>query len=202
MFAWTPENIDQMKSLALDCQSASQIATAIGAPTRSTIIGKCHRIGVKLTSRSGPKVKLTAKAPRKREKPPRTRTKRLPSRLLANMASSIAAPDEGVEPMPQCPPVQKQTCEECVAEPSEGIGLNDPPDGGQTNAVIIFDLTDRTCRWPLWQEDDDLGIEEKMFCGALTGGDTYCAFHAKASFAPQFSRAERAQFHAKQRANA
>jgi GcrA cell cycle regulator len=41
---WTQERIDQMVQLYLDGNSATEIAKAIGAPTRNMICGKIHRM--------------------------------------------------------------------------------------------------------------------------------------------------------------
>jgi len=41
---WTQENTDQMVKLYLDGHSATEIAKAIGAPTRNMICGKIHRM--------------------------------------------------------------------------------------------------------------------------------------------------------------
>jgi len=41
---WTQERTDQMIKLYLEGHSATEIAKAIGAPTRNTICGKIHRL--------------------------------------------------------------------------------------------------------------------------------------------------------------
>ena len=45
---WTEEAIEVLRTLALQGQSARTIAEALGAPSRSAVIGKANRIGIKL----------------------------------------------------------------------------------------------------------------------------------------------------------
>ena len=46
---WTAEAIEVLKRLALEGRSASVIAAALGAASRSAVIGKANRIGIKLS---------------------------------------------------------------------------------------------------------------------------------------------------------
>jgi GcrA cell cycle regulator len=45
---WTEEAIEVLKRLALEGRSASVIALALGAASRSAVIGKANRIGIRL----------------------------------------------------------------------------------------------------------------------------------------------------------
>ncbi|HXZ15739.1 MAG TPA: GcrA family cell cycle regulator, partial [Roseiarcus sp.] len=45
---WTEQTVETLRKLALEGRSAAWIAAAIGAPSRSAVIGKANRIGVKL----------------------------------------------------------------------------------------------------------------------------------------------------------
>src|SRR5271165_3678167 len=45
---WTAEAIEDLKRLALEGQSASVIAAALGAASRNAVIGKANRIGIRL----------------------------------------------------------------------------------------------------------------------------------------------------------
>jgi GcrA cell cycle regulator len=45
---WTEQTVETLKKLALEGRSASWIAAALGAPSRSAVIGKANRIGIKL----------------------------------------------------------------------------------------------------------------------------------------------------------
>lgn len=56
--AWTPERIEELKYLASQGLSNSQIARALGGLSRNAVIGKLHRMG--LTTHNGP-----SRSPRK-----------------------------------------------------------------------------------------------------------------------------------------
>ena len=59
---WTDEAVEILKKLALEGQSASLIAAALGAPTRNAVIGKANRIGIRLNGdgRASPPVRKPA----------------------------------------------------------------------------------------------------------------------------------------------
>lgn len=46
IFRWTDENEAELRRLWAEGKSASQVAKAIGAPTRNTVIGKVSRLGL------------------------------------------------------------------------------------------------------------------------------------------------------------
>jgi GcrA cell cycle regulator len=62
-----------------------------------------------------------------------------------------------------------------------------PPTRAQTarRPCCLLDLTNETCRWPLWNEAPDA---PRLFCGAaeakLHEGMPYCAEHARLAFGP------------------
>lgn len=51
------------------------------------------------------------------------------------------------------------------------------------NFCTILQLNDRTCRWPMW--DDETPASEKFYCGtpeaAIGQGRPYCAYHTRIS---------------------
>jgi GcrA cell cycle regulator len=49
------------------------------------------------------------------------------------------------------------------------------PDRGLIGGITLVQLTDATCRWPLWGADSD----ERLYCGAQTGDGCgpYCLEH-------------------------
>ena len=51
--AWTAEALEVLRKLALEGRSASVIAAALGATSRSAVIGKANRVGIKLNGRKG-----------------------------------------------------------------------------------------------------------------------------------------------------
>lgn len=48
-FNWTPQATEALKTLAAEGFSAKRIAEELGCPTRASVIGKAHRLGVDLT---------------------------------------------------------------------------------------------------------------------------------------------------------
>lgn len=48
------------------------------------------------------------------------------------------------------------------------------------NKITIFDLDQRSCRWPLWSSDEDA----KTYCGRklIKTSDTYCKEHAARAY--------------------
>ena len=51
---WTEQTVETLKKFALEGRSAAWIATALGAPSRSAVIGKANRIGIKLAGAPRP----------------------------------------------------------------------------------------------------------------------------------------------------
>ena len=47
----------------------------------------------------------------------------------------------------------------------------------------ITELTDRSCRFPMWAHDEPHGFDRREYCGApeadLYGGKPYCHYHAR-----------------------
>lgn len=64
-FKWTSERIDALKMLWNDGCTASQIAEEIGAPSKNSVIGKAHRVGLTHAGRTArAPIQLAAPAPR------------------------------------------------------------------------------------------------------------------------------------------
>lgn len=64
-FQWTPETIETVQLLQATGMSASQIATAIGAPSRCAVLGKVFRIRHPLLNRPSRAKPRKAKPPMK-----------------------------------------------------------------------------------------------------------------------------------------
>jgi hypothetical protein len=48
----------------------------------------------------------------------------------------------------------------------------------------LLDLTDTTCRWPMW--DDDTPVLDKTYCGGTTlKGQSYCPHHQARAYKPR-----------------
>jgi GcrA cell cycle regulator len=68
-YPWPEEKIEQLRKLASQDLTASEIASSLGGTTRNAIIGQCKRRGIKL---SGTKeVRRPKKPPEKSETDPR-----------------------------------------------------------------------------------------------------------------------------------
>jgi GcrA cell cycle regulator len=162
---WTDEVTQTAKALWLDGISASEIARRIGAPTRNTVIGKVHRLGL-----AGPAgvARLAPAAPKSVEaQEPRPR-KQHASR--PSPPAAIAAPIVALAPVQHLPP-------EVVA----GV---DPR--------ILARLERKMCRYPL--DDPGPGrMEHALFCAAPLGEDEgrYCAHHRGVCFRPAGEKRER-----------
>lgn len=46
--------------------------------------------------------------------------------------------------------------------------------------VLLGDLDEHTCRWPLWEADAP--ETKRFFCGAWVDGHVYCATHEKLAY--------------------
>ena len=58
---WSAEDVTTLKTLARRGLSAAQIGAKIGV-TKNAVIGKCHRVGLKLKRSPGPKIKRRSDA--------------------------------------------------------------------------------------------------------------------------------------------
>ncbi|HEY8214688.1 MAG TPA: GcrA family cell cycle regulator [Methylocystis sp.] len=78
---------------------------------------------------------------------------------------------------------------EPIMETVEAIDVAIPT----SRRVELVELTNATCRWPLWRGD-----EPRLFCGAhgadFSAGLPYCAEHSKQSIPRVFTKEERAAY--------
>ena len=173
VFNWTPERVEEAKSLWADKWSAREIGCKFGI-SRNAVIGKFHRIGVTAEhGGSGPanggwRARDAASPPAKRAKRAtairnRERPGGSDGGLLFRLRTEAREPQL---PEFKCPD-------------DEPVSLN----------LSVFDLTDVTCRWPH-------GDEPFLFCGHVRqdAERPYCPFHnrlARGRQPPQYSEAER-----------
>lgn len=157
---WTTERTERLRSLVAQGASAAVIASEIGM-TRNAVIGKCHRMGLKLKASSGrpkegkPYVRKRA-APRPR--PPRTT--RYPTH---SRAQRLVA--------------RKKTLAELFALDA----LCDLPADQSPLAKTIFDLIDNTsqCRFPVTTPAGEM----QLFCACdVVEGFPYCARHCLVAY--------------------
>ena len=158
---WTEERDEQLKAILarIPIPSTREIMHEMGAATRSTIIGKCHREGWVLA----PQGKCT---PLRKRKPKHVRRQKLyvprptinlPVKFIAGeaedrrdkaRATSIAIAERRVEDMQAA---------------KHGIGF--------------FAIRDGRCRWPM---TDVQPLSDFRFCGVKCDG-VYCAHHTRRS---------------------
>jgi GcrA cell cycle regulator len=155
---WTEAAIETLKQLALEGKSASLIAAALGAPSRSAVIGKANRIGVKLTGNLHPSA---PRAPRASSERPRRPAIARADRALRNRA------------VPALPRGRKPTWLFAEAEVGEML------------KVGLEDIRDGACRWPLGDPTSEdfvyCGLQ-------TANGRSYCPGHCRLAYKPPNAR--------------
>jgi hypothetical protein len=167
MFEWTDSRIDLLKKCVAQSMSASQAAAVIGGISRNGAIGKAQRLGLKFTSRYQP-----------------TKIARRTARGVVPFVPSAVRQVKRIEKMAGSHSFAMRA-QDIIVEPVQPI---------PATAVSIFELTARTCRWPLWGPDTPAA--QKLYCGAErvkpTGGSwdrmnacqPYCAHHCAVAIRP------------------
>lgn len=120
IFRWTDELVDDMRRRATAGETATEIAKAIGAPSRNAILGKAFRLGIPLGA--------TAQA---------GKAKPLPTAKPRPAATARPKPEPASAPLPL--PAELRLPPKAFCEPVE-----EP-----TGRVALFDLKVTSCRWPL-----------------------------------------------------
>ncbi len=153
---WTEEAIEVLKTLALQGRSARAIAEALGAPSRSAVIGKANRVGIKLNggSPAGADRPRAASVPRDRAV-----CERGPRAVSSRRAAVPALPREPRRP------------QWVFAEAEVGDMLR----------LGLEEIAEANCRWPL---GDPLS-EDFAYCGLPPArGRSYCAGHCRLAYQP------------------
>ena len=140
--------------------SGSRIAAKLGV-TRNMVLGKLNRLGLKCDRVYQPPRGKGRKRERERKAHPWT------PRML---------------PQPKEPKPVGQfrlTPTKTTLAPKPIKLVDRAPDSIPATACSIYDLTNESCRYALWGDDDT----ERLFCGApaadLAGGMPYCPVHSK-----------------------
>ena len=167
---WTEEAIGLLKRLALEGRSASAIARALGVASRSAVIGKANRIGVKLNGDG------RASAP----KSGRAGACRPPS---AAPARATPAADGESSAFAGCySSAAKRGEERKTAWIFAGAEV------GEMRRVRLEDIRQSACRWPL----GDPGSGDFAYCGLTSAeGRSYCAGHCRLAYCPPAARRSR-----------
>ena len=152
---WTEEAIELLRTLAHEGRSARAIAEALGAPSRSAVIGKANRIGVKLNG-GGP---AGAERPRQASDAP-SRSVRQPRRPAASGRVLVSAHPR---------------------EPRKQHWIFAGAEVGDMLRVGFEDISETNCRWPV---GDPLS-EDFVYCGLPPArGRSYCAGHCRMAYQP------------------
>ena len=118
-FTWTDETVDRLRLLASTGIPASAIAVELCAPSRNAVIGKCHRLRIKLGVKHDP---APARPPVERRASP----KPIPALRPIETTRALRQPRVVV-------------CCEAVAVPSDVV---------PATAVTLADVRAGDCRWP------------------------------------------------------
>jgi len=176
---WTEQTVEILRKLALEGKSAAWIAAALGAPSRSAVIGKANRIGIKLNGamRAGPIGGVVRMEPppapvvpwgRNRavgEGGPRS-DRRTPADLAwgRSLARSRARAPVVVTP--------KRRAESWMYASAEV---------GEMPRIGLAAIGELQCRWPLGDPADD----DFAYCGLqVARGHAYCAGHCRMAYRP------------------
>jgi GcrA cell cycle regulator len=180
-FSWTDERVGMLKKLFHDGLGASQIAREIGAPTRNSVIGKIHRLGlsrIKLKKLPSPSIAKPAKPPHQisatvdRNKSPKTPKGVRSSNNTFNPRQSPEAIALGAAKGREAfsAAMENFQCTEATELSPEEIGAR---------AVRLVEARDHDCRWPI----GDPVSENFRFCGfdAVANGP-YCRRHSAIAY--------------------
>lgn len=146
---WTEELVEFIRKRAGEDASASQIAADLGGQgyvvTRNAVVGKCHRSGISLSGDGGANKRTSSK---RAQRSPRIRK---PALVTAPSGSkSVVVPK-------QKPPVTRFA------------------KSRSSNPVLIGDLKDSLCRWPMG------GFADRppyFYCGdPAVEGCSWCSQH-------------------------
>jgi|SRR6185437_2590497 len=172
-FAWTDERIAELNRLFAEGKNGSQIASAIGAPSRSAVHGKIHRLGL---HRSKPEP--TPEERRALEQSRRERA-RIKTRLWhqKRAAQRAAAAGDAVAPLARFRAKREQDTPALDRAPA-GLpaALPVPPDA---LFCALLDMPRGGCKFAVSPHD----AATHLFCGTpALDGKPYCGFHHGIAF--------------------
>ncbi len=174
---WTEQTVETLRKLALEGRSAAWIAAALGAPSRSAVIGKANRIGIKLNGglRSGPI------GERSRLEPPppgipwgrkRSRSVEEPPRSERRLSAEIPRGSAVSRVRSRAPAIsrERRRSERWIFAAAEV---------GEMRRVGFAAIGEVECRWPL----GDPTQEDFAYCGLqVAKGHAYCAGHCRLAY--------------------
>jgi len=150
---WTEQAVETLRRLALEGRSAAWIAAALGAPSRSAVIGKANRIGIKLNG--GTHSAPIGEAPS---------SQRLPAEISWGRAGSRAR-----SRVPAVSRERRRTDRWIFAT----------AEVGDMRRIGLAEIGEVECRWPL----GDPAQEDFAYCGLpVVRGHAYCAGHCRLAY--------------------
>jgi GcrA cell cycle regulator len=161
---WTEQAIETLRKLALEGRSASSIAAALGARSRSAVIGKACRIGIKL---NGGGTRATREGGRTERPPGETPRRRSIPRDRALV-----------------PAVARE-------QKREHSSVFAAAEVGEMRRVGLLEIGVIQCRWPLGDPTEDdfayCGLE-------VAKGHAYCAGHCRMAYRRPYGQAARSNW--------
>lgn len=152
--AWTAEALEILRKLALEGRSASVIAAALGATSRSAVIGKANRVGIKLNGRKG-SATVAAQA-----RPARQRLGAIPRPRIVSCERTLI------------PAVSRE-------RETETPWIFAEAQVGEMRRVGFPEIRAFECRWPLGDPTQD----DFVYCGLEAAkGRSYCAGHCRIAY--------------------
>jgi hypothetical protein len=159
MFEWTGVNMQILRDLWGE-HSSGYIAGVIGNPSRNSVLGKAHRLGL-MEKRSG--ITKTRATPFRKPRVQRSREV-LPQHDRHYVDWLNRAEVFGTFPHLPGDTLPSNTGSECGS-----FGTT------RHSSVSLMDLSLDTCRWPLWSD-----VVSDQYCGAKPiDGSSYCPVHSK-----------------------
>lgn len=166
-FDWSERAIATLRKMHHEGASASEIARALGGTlSRNSVIGKCHRLGLRRTEQA------------------KTATQQL---TVANKASAPRKIN-GVRPAPNTAPrvgIAGNGATFEHAPPAPLPMLRDAPATGNPARIVDDHWTRLGCKWPIgtppWHD-----ASEQMFCNGprAPGEPRYCCDHRRVALSP------------------
>lgn len=166
-FQWTDKRLAVLRELWSDGWSAQQIANKLGNPSRNSVIGKVHRLGL-----MQPRGKRKAQTTRPHDQGGGT-IQRIRNKAVSK---ERATKDWGIRQR-----LMDKAGRNSGPDPQKP--LPQPPEAFSDRAPLnltLLELTNATCKWP---HGDEAPFE---YCGHETFGfQPYCPFHQRRSRSPR-----------------
>ena len=159
---WTEEAINLLKRLAIEGRSARAIALALGAASRSAVIGKANRIGVKLNGDGRASAPIASPAGAQ------------PSRSAAVPGPEAAGEESSAPARFGASRIGRRRERKTARTFAEA-------EVGEMRRLRLEDIGQPACRWPLGEP----GSGDFAYCGlAPAEGRPYCAGHCRLAYRP------------------